>query len=480
MTGKTTGGDATTLEYDASNRLTRIFDNVNTTEYVYNGGVLIEESVNGISKRYVVDRSRAVQQTLLEIDESGNPLASYVYGSNRISRKLAGETDYYHHDRLGSVRELTDSDGVVTSAFVYDAFGNVTQTSGTEPGNFGFTGEHFDADTGLVFLRNRFYDPQLGRFLSQDPASGAREAPVTLHRYLYAANNPGKFVDPTGAFFSLAQLTVGATIVAGLVAAGALANSAAVHFGGGHPLLWSANFEETDSYIFNSVWDQITSTADFSLLGGSFSGQQTVSKAQGFPVGARHTELLVQAGFDPFKLATIGEAVTGAIGATVFGTALTTEIAAVGEIPKRDGANAREAVYVMLGSALVGLAVLFEFQKEIGIGLSLGTSWLFGGDTTGQLDGLAVGASFGVNTGNFTGIVSLGSEISSDVGINTDGLVNNLLSGTGQEAWNGSSTIALSSSVSLGVSEAGFGFDFLIYWALRVPTFFPPTNTGSE
>ncbi|MBC7527366.1 MAG: RHS repeat-associated core domain-containing protein [Chthonomonadaceae bacterium] len=63
-----------------------------------------------------------------------------------------------------------------------------------------YTGATFDSATGLYFLRARFYDPQAGRFLSQDPFAGSEEVPHTLHKYLYTGNDPVNFTDPTGQF----------------------------------------------------------------------------------------------------------------------------------------------------------------------------------------------------------------------------------------------------------------------------------------
>ncbi len=63
---------------------------------------------------------------------------------------------------------------------------------------FGFTGHEYDTETGLYYMKGRYYDPQTGRFLSPDPAKGDPRIPGTLHPYLYALNNPLVYVDPDG------------------------------------------------------------------------------------------------------------------------------------------------------------------------------------------------------------------------------------------------------------------------------------------
>ena len=75
-------------------------------------------------------------------------------------------------DHLDSVRRLVDQGGVEVARFEYDAFGNPLIATGSRPelaGRFGYGGREWDAETGLLYLRARYYDPELGRFLSEDP-----------------------------------------------------------------------------------------------------------------------------------------------------------------------------------------------------------------------------------------------------------------------------------------------------------------------
>jgi len=96
-------------------------------------------------------------------------------------------------DHLGSTRALMDSSGSITASFSYDSFGNVT--GGPSPSGYTYTGREFDADTGLIYYRARWYDPQQGRFVSMDPV-GFSGGDVNL--YAYVLNNPANFRDPTG------------------------------------------------------------------------------------------------------------------------------------------------------------------------------------------------------------------------------------------------------------------------------------------
>ena len=82
------------------------------------------------------------------------------------------------------------------------------KTAGTGSNqNFGYTGEMLDAESGLLYLRARYYDPSIGRFISADPYLGRMAEPVTQNRYIYVHNNPLLFVDPSG--FSAFSLNLG-------------------------------------------------------------------------------------------------------------------------------------------------------------------------------------------------------------------------------------------------------------------------------
>jgi RHS repeat-associated protein len=92
---------------------------------------------------------------------------------------------------------LSDASGEITRTQSFEPFGAPLSSSGTATSEFGFTGEQDDI-TGLVFLRARFYDPGIGRFITKDPFSGFTSAPASLHPYLYVSNNPVNIVDPSG------------------------------------------------------------------------------------------------------------------------------------------------------------------------------------------------------------------------------------------------------------------------------------------
>jgi len=99
-------------------------------------------------------------------------------------------------DALGSTRLVTDASGAVVGRSTYDAYG--TQTASGTGSTFGFTGQQTDAESGLVYLRARYYDPSTGVFLQRDPYPLASNNPLTVNRYVYANNSPTTMVDPSG------------------------------------------------------------------------------------------------------------------------------------------------------------------------------------------------------------------------------------------------------------------------------------------
>ena len=99
----------------------------------------------------------------------------------------------YACDEMGSITDITDTNGTVLNHYAYDAFGNRTVEEETVENRFGFAGEMMDAVTGQYYLRARFYNPVIARFLSEDTYYGDG-----LNLYAYCHNNPVGYVDPSG------------------------------------------------------------------------------------------------------------------------------------------------------------------------------------------------------------------------------------------------------------------------------------------
>src|SRR5205085_11776052 len=120
------------------------------------------------------------------------------YGDGAVAMQTPSATYFLHHDPVGSTTELTDASGAVVASYNYDAFGNVTTTGNSAPANpVLFQGQYHDSDTGLYYMRPRYYDPSNGRFLSRDPLAQGVGAPAQS-AFVFANNAPTVFTDPTG------------------------------------------------------------------------------------------------------------------------------------------------------------------------------------------------------------------------------------------------------------------------------------------
>ena len=198
QTGRVRGGVTTDLVYDVRNQLVSVVEG-GTPQGVfgYNSlGLRVTKEAGGQLLRYVYDED----SVLLQTDPQGNTVAKYDYGPDRLlslSHAIQGR-QFYLFDSLGSVTDLTGLDGTLKASYQYDAWGNLRAQTGASFNVFGFTGHERDDETGLYYFKARFYDPELGLFLSEDPFAGEVNTPPSLHRYLYAYVNPTAFMDPTG------------------------------------------------------------------------------------------------------------------------------------------------------------------------------------------------------------------------------------------------------------------------------------------
>jgi RHS repeat-associated protein len=115
-------------------------------------------------------------------------------------------------DGLGSVRiEMVGS--AIDSATTYEPYGKLLARSGDSGTIYGYTGEQHDAVTGLVYLRARYYNPNLKLFMSRDPFPGWQTVPASQHGYSYVHNNPVNLIDPSGEFVPPLLLVAGGAVV---------------------------------------------------------------------------------------------------------------------------------------------------------------------------------------------------------------------------------------------------------------------------
>ncbi len=118
----------------------------------------------------------------MKVLENKVTTTKYLYSLG--TRPLAQNTtawEYLLPDALGSVRQIADANGSVTLAKSYEPYGSVLNSSGSATSIFGFSGEQFDSYIKLLFLRARYYSPEMARFLSKDVWQGDYTRPQSTH-----------------------------------------------------------------------------------------------------------------------------------------------------------------------------------------------------------------------------------------------------------------------------------------------------------
>ncbi|MGM0562950.1 MAG: RHS repeat domain-containing protein [Pseudomonadota bacterium] len=124
------------------------------------------------------------------------PLVSLLF---TLTAHSAPVTRYIHTDPMGSPIAATDENGEILWVEDYKPYGErIRREEKSAPHKRWYTGHVQDDDTGLIYMGARYYDPEIGRFMSPDPVGFDAGNPVSFNKYAYANNNPYRYVDPDG------------------------------------------------------------------------------------------------------------------------------------------------------------------------------------------------------------------------------------------------------------------------------------------
>lgn len=237
MTSRTVGGVSYALGYDAENRLVSISGGGLSASYGYNGDgqrVKAEVTVGGVTETtaYVGDYFEVSvgaprQVTVPTPPDCGGVVqcvflpviitamapipaghawtSTYFAGGSRIAQRVQSNQEgvesglyYFLTDHLGSTSVTLDASGNKVAEMRYSAWGETRFSSGETPTQRRYTGQ-LAAEVGLYFYNARYYDPQLGRFISADTVvPEAVQGVQAWDRYAYTNNNPVRYTDPTG------------------------------------------------------------------------------------------------------------------------------------------------------------------------------------------------------------------------------------------------------------------------------------------
>lgn len=197
----TIGLDGSTYTYDAQNRLLTASKGGTTDTFLYDGlNRQIGKQISGQSLYYrVYDGWNLLGEYKTGVN---NATFAYLYGTGGIVKNVVTNY-YYYQDAMGSTSHVATSAGALKEYYLYDLHGAPTfyNASGTKLSDTAigvrhlFTGQQWYIELGLYDLRNRYYSPDIGRFLQTDPISFGGDA---THLYRYCGNNPIVRFDPSG------------------------------------------------------------------------------------------------------------------------------------------------------------------------------------------------------------------------------------------------------------------------------------------
>ena len=190
LSGRSTDTGLSVYRYDAFNRLANYNSGSNEASYTYNANNLrTSKTVNREKTNFVWNGQNLAAENKTDITNT------YTYDMTgvHIANQNGTVTSYlkdYHGNIAGKTTKTGAMFNEMGTTMDYDAFGN--QWQGDVPDPFGYCGEYLDGESGLIYLRNRYYDSMSGRFITEDPIKDG------LNWYAYAENNPIIMIDPNG------------------------------------------------------------------------------------------------------------------------------------------------------------------------------------------------------------------------------------------------------------------------------------------
>lgn len=192
-------GKMVSFLYDCRNRLVQAGD----TTYEYDAENNRIAEINGSRRiEYVINTQPELGQILQSISIMGNRKEeTYYYYGNGLTAQDNG-TDYltYHFNNVGSTMAVTDEKGNIAGTYEYSPYGQILHKEGNANITFLYNGQYGVAtdENGLYYMRARYYNVDIKRFINQDVLTGTLERISSLNRYAYVEGNPINYLDPFG------------------------------------------------------------------------------------------------------------------------------------------------------------------------------------------------------------------------------------------------------------------------------------------
>ena len=200
-----------TLQWGNVSNLTAITDDATDIQYTYkynDQGIRTEKVVNGVVHKYYLQGEQIIAERY------GNNLIKFYYDSTGVcgfryyNKEKDGDdsngTDYYYQKNIqGDILRIFNGNGTLCAEYSYDAWGKCTIKSNTSNiaaiNPFRYRSYYFDSEIGLYYLNARYYDPEIGRFISPDSIEYINAEDINgLNFYAYCLNNPVISADPSG------------------------------------------------------------------------------------------------------------------------------------------------------------------------------------------------------------------------------------------------------------------------------------------
>ena len=218
----------------------------NEYEYSYQGKRLVSVSKDDKRINYTYDLEGLIIQKRVTIVEGDLPVSTtitkYYYDNRKLVKEVCGNTTisyfydsnnqlygykknsivyFYIRDVLGNIIGILNNSGVIVSKFDYDAFGNIINQTGSVISNFRYKGYYYDTDIELYYLKTRFYNPVLLRFITPDSIEYLDSSSIIgLNLYAYCGNDPVNMVDENGNFGFLAFIAIAVVVCVSLLLCG--------------------------------------------------------------------------------------------------------------------------------------------------------------------------------------------------------------------------------------------------------------------
>jgi RHS repeat-associated protein len=193
--GNLTSDGTWTYTWNQKNWLTGAADGATTLDYLYD-----ESGERAIKNNQTTSTQSRYINKYYELDATVPQ--THVYAGDMKAATVQNGTDvvFHHSDHLTGTNVDTDESGAILEVLDYYPYGNVRldEQSGSYENPYKYTGKELDEETDLYYYGARYYNANIGRFVSQDPWGGNIKDPQSFNKYSYALNNPMKYTDPTG------------------------------------------------------------------------------------------------------------------------------------------------------------------------------------------------------------------------------------------------------------------------------------------